>query len=62
MYHPKSPTEKQIAYVDDIAKALNIDFPQSSKEFTRAKYSAFITAYSGRYKALKPYSKPLRWR
>ena len=38
----KTPTEKQIAFADAIASALGLDFPQSSKDFTRAKYWAFI--------------------
>lgn len=50
MYCPKSPTDKQIAYADAIAKTLNIDFPQSSRDFTRAKYRAFISAHVDEYK------------
>ena len=40
-----SPTEKQIRFVDDIARTLNIDFPTSSKEFTKRTYRNFIKAY-----------------
>ena len=50
MYYPKTPTNKQIAYADKIAKALNMEFPQSSKDFTRAKYRAFISAHVDEYK------------
>ena len=50
MYCPKSPTDKQIAYADVIAKTLNIDSPQSSRDFTRAKYRAFISAHVDEYK------------
>lgn len=50
MYCPKSPTDKQIAYADAIAKTLNIDFPQSSRDFTRVKYRAFISAHVDEYK------------
>ena len=45
MYCPKSPTDKQIAYAEAIADVLNLDFPQSSRDFTRAKYRAFIAAH-----------------
>lgn len=50
MYYPKSPTDKQIAYADAIARTLNIDFPQSSRDFTRAKYGVFISAHVDEYK------------
>lgn len=50
MFSSKTPTDKQIAYVDAIAHALNIDFPQSSRDFTRAKYRAFISAHIDEYK------------
>lgn len=38
----KSPTEKQIRLADAIADALGIDFPQSSRDFTRHVYWQFI--------------------
>ena len=37
-----SPTEKQIKFVEDITDVLGIDFPQSSQEFTKQIYRAFI--------------------
>ena len=37
-----SPTDKQIDFVEVIAEALGIDFPQSSKEFTKQIYCEFI--------------------
>lgn len=37
-----SPTEKQIAFVEVITEALGIDFPQSSKDFTKQIYCEFI--------------------
>ena len=40
-----SPTEKQIEFVEAITEVLGIDFPQSSKEFTKQIYSEFIKAY-----------------
>lgn len=40
-----SPTEKQIKLVEAITEVLGIDFPQSSKEFTKQIYSEFIKAY-----------------
>ena len=36
------PTEKQILLAADIACALDIDFPQSSADFTAKNYWAFI--------------------
>ena len=47
--YPKSPTEKQIAFVNAIAEYLNIDFPLSSKDFTRVKYSRFISEHIDEY-------------
>lgn len=49
MYYPQSPTEKQIAFADAIAKYLNIDFPQSSADFTKSRYSWFISEYAPEY-------------
>lgn len=40
-----SPTEKQIDFVEAIAEVLGIDFPQSSKEFTKRTYRNFIDAH-----------------
>ena len=37
-----TPTEKQIEFAEVIAKSLGIDFPQSSKEFTKQIYFEFI--------------------
>jgi hypothetical protein len=37
-----SPTEKQIEFVEAITAVLGIDFPQSSKEFTKQIYCEFI--------------------
>lgn len=38
----KAPTEKQIAFANLLASLLELDFPQSSKDFTRTKYQTFI--------------------
>lgn len=38
----RSPSEKQIALVEEITNALNIDFPQSSVDFTAKTYYKFI--------------------
>lgn len=38
----RSPSEKQIALVEEITNALNIDFPQSSADFTAKTYHKFI--------------------
>lgn len=40
-----APTEKQIKLVEDITDVLRIDFPQSSKEFTKQIYYLFIREY-----------------
>ena len=40
-----SPTEKQIELVEAITDALGIDFPTSSKEFTKQIYCEFIKEY-----------------
>lgn len=39
------PTDKQIIFADEIAYALNLDFPTSSKEFTKQAYHAFISTH-----------------
>ena len=39
----KTPTEAQINCVENICKVLHIDFPQSSREFTRYCFSSFIS-------------------
>ena len=44
-----SPTEKQINLVDKITSLLKIDFPMSSKDFTKSQYSYFISAYINDY-------------
>lgn len=41
-YCPKTPTEKQIKFVEDICKILDIQFPTSSREFTRKCFCNFI--------------------
>ena len=38
----RSPSEKQIRLAEEIADTLNIDFPQSSKDFTARAYYKFI--------------------
>lgn len=40
-----TPTEKQIAFIEDIVKALDIEFPQSSQEFDRKVYAHFIKTH-----------------
>lgn len=40
-----SPTEKQINFVEAITEVLGIDFPQSSKEFTKRTYRNFIDTH-----------------
>lgn len=45
-----SPTEKQIKFAEAIATELGIDFPQSSKEFTKRVYFEFIKEYCDQFK------------
>ena len=45
-----SPTEKQIEFAEAIAKELVIDFPQSSKEFTKQIYFEFIKEHYEEFK------------
>lgn len=45
-----SPTEKQIKFVEAIAESLEIDFPQSSKDFTRQIYCEFIKEHYDEFK------------
>jgi hypothetical protein len=45
-----SPTEKQIAFVDIITRDLGIDFPQSSREFTKGTYRMFIKEHYNEWK------------
>lgn len=47
----KIPTQEQIEKVDEIAKTLGIDFPQSSKDFTFKKYKRFIFLHQQDYEA-----------
>jgi hypothetical protein len=46
----QSPTEKQIEFVEAIADALGIDFPTSSKEFTKQIYCEFIKEHYDEFK------------
>ena len=46
----QSPTEKQIILVENMTRMLGIDFPISSKEFTKRIYSAWIKANIEDYK------------
>ena len=46
----KSPTEKQIAFVENITEALNIEFPQSSRDFQRKIYAQFIKDHYEEFK------------
>jgi hypothetical protein len=48
----KSPTKKQIEYVERMTSVLRVDFPTSSKEFTKRAYSAWIAAHIDDYKDL----------
>lgn len=45
-----SPTEKQIRLVEAMTDVLKIDFPQSSKEFTKQIYYKFIEEHYEEYR------------
>lgn len=45
-----SPTEKQIRLVEAMTDVFEIDFPQSSKEFTKQIYYKFIEEYYEEYR------------
>lgn len=46
------PTEKQINFVETITELLGIDFPQSSKEFTKQIYYEFIKEHYDEFQKL----------
>ena len=46
----KAPTEKQIQLVDNMTRILGIDFPASSKEFTKQSYCLWIKVHIEDYK------------
>ena len=46
----KSPTEKQITFVETITEALDIEFPQSSRDFKRKIYAHFIKTHYEEFK------------
>ena len=50
MINCDSPTEKQIELADEIARALNIDFPTCSAEYTKLAYQQFISTYYENYR------------
>lgn len=45
-----SHTDKQIDFVEAITEVLRIDFPQSSKEFTKQIYFEFIKEHYDEFK------------
>ena len=45
-----SPTEKQIEFAEEITRVLGIDFPQSSREFTKQVYREFIKEHYDEYR------------
>lgn len=47
-----SPTEKQIEFVKIIAETFGVDFPQSSKEFTKQIYYKFIEEHYDEFQKL----------
>ena len=53
-----APTDKQIRFVELITTELGIDFPQSSKEFTKQIYCEFIKEH---YDELKDKTEWQSW-
>jgi hypothetical protein len=45
----KSPSEKQIALADDIAKTLGLEFPRGSYDFSAQAYWEFINKNIDKY-------------
>ena len=45
----QAPTEKQINLVENMTRILGIDFPTSSKEYTKRTYCAWIKAHIDDY-------------
>lgn len=45
-----SPTEKQIEFAEAIARVLGINFPQSSRDFTKWAYYHFIKNHYDEYR------------
>ena len=45
----KAPSKKQMELVDEIADCLNIDFPNSSTDFTAQSYYNFIKNHINDY-------------
>lgn len=52
MINYELPTTKQIEFVNEIAYALDIDFPTCSAEYTKLAYCQFISAYYDKYREL----------
>lgn len=49
----RSPSEKQIKFVEEICQALDIDFPTCSKEFTAQTYYYFIADHINKYQEVR---------
>ena len=47
------PTDKQIAFADEIAYMLGIDFPTGSSDFNKWAYSKFIADHIYEYQAIR---------
>lgn len=48
----KVPTKEQIAFANDIAEVLGIDFPTSSKDYTSMTYYKFISDNLAEYQCV----------
>lgn len=49
----RSPSEAQIKFVEEICRALDIDFPTCSKEFTAQTYYYFIVDHIDKYQEVR---------
>ena len=47
-----SPTEKQIKFAEEIARAFDLDFPHCSAEYNKYAYQQFISYYYNQYREL----------
>ena len=47
------PTDKQIAFADEIAYMLDIDFPTGSPDFNKAAYCKFISDNIYKYQEIR---------
>ena len=58
-HNQPSPTDKQIKFVEDMTEVLHIQFPLSSRDFTKYSYAKFISAHIDEFnKAKRDFEDP----